>query len=158
VLDKFGGHAAAAGFTVQREQVAALAESLGGAVARLAAGSGPVATHRIVDAEVRLVEIDERLASELSGLGPLRPGNPGPRLVTRGARVTSVRRVGDGSHLKLTLEDERATIRSAIGFRLGDRPVDVGMRVDLAFAPIVSTWQGHRSAELELSDLAILPS
>jgi single-stranded-DNA-specific exonuclease len=158
VLDKFGGHAAAAGFTVQREQVAALREMLGGAVTKLAAGSGPIATSRVVDAEVRLVEIDERLASELAGLGPFGQDNPAPLLVTRGARVTSVRRVGDGSHLKLTLEDDRSTVRSAIGFKLGDRPVDVGMRLDLAFQPVVSTWQGHRSAELELSDLAIVPS
>ena len=43
-LDRFGGHAAAAGFTVQRESIAALREALGGACARLAAGSGPVAT------------------------------------------------------------------------------------------------------------------
>jgi single-stranded-DNA-specific exonuclease len=157
-LDKFGGHAAAAGFTVQRAQVAALREMLGGAVVKLAAGSGPIASSRVVDAEVRLVEIDERLASELAGLGPFGQDNPAPLLVTRGARVTSVRRVGDGSHLKLTLEDDRATSRSAIGFKLGDRPVEVGMRLDLAFQPIVSTWQGHRSAELELSDLAILPS
>jgi len=29
-------------------------------------------------------------------------------------------------------------------------------RVDLAFLPTVSTWQGRRSAELELSDLAVV--
>jgi hypothetical protein len=67
-----------------------------------------------------------------------------------------VRRVGDGSHLKLTLEDNHATTRTAIGFNLGDREVDVGASVDLAFLPTVSTWQGRRSAELELSDLAVV--
>ena len=155
-LDKFGGHAAAAGFTVRRESVAQLCESLGGACARLAAGSGPVPTTRDVDAEVRLAEIDERLAQELAGLGPFGQDNLSPVLVTRNVRVTAARRVGDGSHLKLTVEDDRATTRTAIGFGLGDREVDVGARVDLAFLPTVSTWQGRRSAELELSDLAIV--
>jgi len=155
-LDKFGGHAAAAGFTLQRESFAQLSESLGGACARLAAGSGPVITGRDVDAEVRLAEVDERLAAELAGLGPFGQDNPPPVLVTRGVRVTAVRRVGDGSHLKLTLEDDRSTTRTAIGFNLGDREVDVGARVDLAFLPTISTWQGRRSAELELSDLAIV--
>jgi hypothetical protein len=70
--------------------------------------------------------------------------------------VSAARRVGDGSHLKLTLEDDRATTRTAIGFSLGDREVEVGARVDLAFLPTVSTWQGRRSAELELADLAIV--
>jgi len=155
-LDKFGGHAAAAGFTLQRESFAQLSESLGGACARLAAGSGPVITGRDVDAEVRLAEVDERLAAELAGLGPFGQDNPPPVLVTRGVRVTAVRRVGDGSHLKLTLEDDQSTTRTAIGFSLGDREVDVGARVDLAFLPTVSTWQGRRSAELELADLAVV--
>jgi single-stranded-DNA-specific exonuclease len=156
-LDRFGGHAAAAGFTVQRENVAALSEALQSAVAtRFAEGSGPVTRSRDVDAEVKLAEVDERLAQELAGLGPFGQENPPPMLVTRGARVTAVRRVGDGSHLKLTLEDSTQTSRSAIGFKLGDRRVEVGAHLDLAFVPTVSTWQGRRSAELEVADLAIL--
>jgi single-stranded-DNA-specific exonuclease len=155
-LDRYGGHAAAAGFTVQRDQIAQMSELLGGACARLAAGSGPVVAGREVDAEVRLAEVDERLAEELAGLGPFGQDNASPVLAARNVRVTAVRRVGDGSHLKLTLEDDRATTRTAIGFNLGDREVDVGARVDLAFLPTVSTWQGRRSAELELSDLAIV--
>lgn len=138
---------------------AALADALGSACTKLAEGSGPVPSGREIDAEVRLAEVDERLATELAGLGPFGQQNPAPVLVTRNARVTAVRRIGDltrgGGHLKLTLEDDRSTIRSAIGFGLGDREVDVGAHADLAFVPTISTWQGRRSAELELADLAI---
>lgn len=156
-LDRFGGHAAAAGFTVSRDAVGALTEALGGACARLAAGSGPIPTQRWFDAEVGLAEVDERLAQELAGLGPFGQANPPPVLVTRNARVTALRRVGDGSHVKLTVEDDRAASRGAIGFGLGERVgalgIDVGARLDLAFLPTVSTWQGRRSAELELADV-----
>jgi single-stranded-DNA-specific exonuclease len=155
-LERFGGHAAAAGFTIKRDSVAQLQEALGAAVTRLAEGSGPVSTAREVDAEVRLAEVDERLAQELSGLGPFGQENPAPLLATRRVRVTGARRVGDGSHLKLMLEDDRQTVRSAIGFGLGDRPIEVGAMVDLAFVPTVSTWQGRRSAELEVADLAVV--
>ncbi len=158
-LQRFGGHAAAAGFTVDRAQIDALASALGEACGKLAEGSGPVRTELDIDAVVQLGEIDERLAQELSGLGPFGQENPAPLLVTRNAKVTAVRRVGDGSHLKLTIEDDaRTSTRDAIGFGLGDRPIEVGAHVDLAFVPKVSTWQGRRSAELELADLAILPS
>lgn len=157
---RFGGHAAAAGFTIGREAMAALADALGASCAKLAEGSGPKQSGREIDAEVRLGDVDERLAQELAGLGPFGQANPAPLLVTRNARVTQVRRVGDGSHLKLTLEDGNASgerspaIRSAIGFGLGEREVEVGMMLDLAFLPTVSTWQGRRSAELELHDFA----
>lgn len=155
-LERFGGHAAAAGFTVRRESMEALSEALGLACATLAAGSGPVISGREFDAEVRLAEVDERLATELAGLGPFGQHNPNPLLVTRGSRITALRRVGDGKHLKLTLEDSSSTTRSAIGFGLGDRPVEVGAHVDVAFVPKISTYQGRRNAELEVADLAIL--
>ncbi len=153
-LQRYGGHAAAAGFTISSASVAALKDALGDACARLAEGSGPISSHLDVDAEVRLGEVDERLAQELSGLGPFGQENPPPLLVARGLSVTAARRVGDGSHLKLTVEDDQHVVRDAIGFSLGDRPVEVGARIDVAFVPKVSTWQGRRSAELELADLA----
>ncbi|HEX5063586.1 MAG TPA: single-stranded-DNA-specific exonuclease RecJ [Kofleriaceae bacterium] len=156
MLDRFGGHAAAAGFTIKREAVPGLVEALGGAVTRLAEGSGPVVAGVDVDAEVRLGEVDERLAQELAGLGPFGQANPAPLLVTRGARVKEVRRVGDGQHLKLTLEDDQNVVRSAIGFKLGEREVEHGARLDLAFVPTISTWQGRRSAELEVADLSVV--
>jgi single-stranded-DNA-specific exonuclease len=155
-LQRWGGHAMAAGFTVDAAQVGALAEALGIACGKLAEGSGPVSSHVDVDAEVHLGEIDERLAQELTGLGPFGQNNPAPVLVTRGVRVTAVRRVGGDKHLKLTIEDHQHTVRDAIGFGLGDRPVEVGASLDLAFVPKVSTWNGRRSAELEVSDLAIV--
>ncbi len=161
---RYGGHAAAAGFTIGREEVASLAEALGASCARLAEGSGPRTAGKEIDAEVRLGEVDERLAQELAGLGPFGQANPPPLLVTRNVRVSAVRRVGDGSHLKLTLEDAGSpgsaeagslgATRSAIAFGLGDREVEVGAHLDLAFLPTVSTWQGRRSAELEVHDLA----
>lgn len=155
ILGRYGGHAAAAGFTIQRENIEALAEALGTVCAKLAEGSGPTPTGREVDAEVRLADVDERLATELAGLGPFGQQNPAPVLVTRNAKVTAVRRVGNDKHLKLTLEDDRGTSRGAIGFHLGDRDVEMGARLDLAFVPTVSTWQGRRSAELTLFDLSV---
>jgi len=155
-LERFGGHAAAAGFTVRRESFEALQEALDASCGQLAAGSGPVETGRPIDAEVRLAEVDERLASELAGLGPFGQQNPAPLLVTRNARVTAVRRVGNNKHLKLTIEDSSNTTRSAIGFGLGDREVEVGAHLDLAFVPKISTYLGRSNAELELSDLEIV--
>ncbi len=157
-LDRYGGHAAAAGFTVRRGRVAQLTEALGNAVGEVAAfadGSRPTRQAGDVDAEVRLGDVDQRLAEELATLGPFGQENAAPLLGARAARVMSVRRVGDGAHLRLTVDDGTGA-RDAIGFRLGDRNVGVGARVDIVFAPTVSTWHGQRAAELELADLAVV--
>lgn len=153
-LQRYGGHAAAAGFTVNAAAVATLSEALSETCAKIAEGSAPVVAVVEADAEVGLRDVDERLADELSGLGPFGQHNPAPLLVARGVNVTSVRRVGNGAHLKLTVADQHHASRDAIGFGLGDRAVEVGATIDVAFVPRVSTWQGRSSAELEMSDLA----
>jgi single-stranded-DNA-specific exonuclease len=150
-LERYGGHAAAAGFTVRRESMGALSEALEHACGKLAEGSGPIQTAREVDAEVPLLEVDERLADELAGLGPFGQHNPPPLLVARAARVSKLRRVGDGRHLKLTLTQD-GTYRGGIAFNLGERAVEVGDLIDVAFVPTISTYQGRRSAELDVRD------
>lgn len=157
LLDRFGGHAAAAGFSVHRDQVPALTEALGAAVKRLSEGTPPPPEGAEVDAEVSLTEVDERLAHELDALAPFGQQNPAPLLVTRNARVTAARKVGDGSHLKLTLTDDKAVVRGAIGFKLGAREIEVGARVDVLFVPTVSTWNGQRKTELKLIDFEVVP-
>lgn len=153
LLGRWGGHAAAAGFALHRDQVDAFRDSLCDTVTRFAAGSGPISPETYADCEVGLSEVDERLAAELAALGPFGQAFAPPTLWLRRARVASVRRVGDGSHLKLGLSDGVQGERSAIGFGLGDRDVAIGDTVDALFAPTVSTWQGRTRVELELKQV-----
>ena len=150
MLERWGGHAAAAGLTVRACEVDRLREALGAAVT--ARGSGPVAAVA-ADATVGLGDVDEAGVRELMAMAPFGQDNPAPRLVCRGLTVRGTRRVGDGSHLKLELSDGAAML-GAIGFGLGDRDPGLGARVDVAFTPSVSTWQGRTRVELELRDLA----
>jgi len=156
-LERFGGHAAAAGFTVREDRIPALREALCSAIAGQVADQGRAgqvtAADHAADSEIRLDEVTEPLASELGTLAPFGQDNRAPQLVARDVVVRSSRRVGDGSHLKLELEDGRGTVRRAIAFGLGDRDPGTGARIDVAFAPVVSTWQGQSRVELEVRDL-----
>jgi single-stranded-DNA-specific exonuclease len=152
-LVRFGGHAGAAGLTVDETRVGELAEALASAVERqeIAETGGAVTA----DAEVELGEVDGKLADELGQLAPFGRGNEQPLLVSRGLRVRESRCVGaDGTHLKMQLEDQTGAWRSAIGFGLAASDPGPGATVDAAFAPVVSTWQGQRRVELQLRELA----
>ncbi len=153
-LVRFGGHAAAAGLTVAMDRVDLLREALWAAVDEQSAGEeGRGATPR-ADAEVELAEVDETLADELGSLAPFGKGNEQPILVGRGLRVRDSRKVGDGSHLKLVLEDKGGAVRSAIAFGLGERDPGAGAAIDCAFSAGISTWRGGRSVELSIRELA----
>jgi len=151
LLDQFGGHPQAVGFTVRRERVGELAARFEAAVRRRASATDlePILP---IDAEISLATITPELAATLAALEPYGPGNPEPTLLARGVDVEGVRLVGDPaqSHLKLRLRQDGRTV-SAIGFRLGHLPVRRGDRLDLVCTPRLARWQGIERLELEVS-------
>lgn len=167
-LSRFGGHAAAAGFSLDASAdswAAVLRDALTASVAAqradLAQGSGPVAAlgagpgvdaaaEQWADAELSLARLTPALARELAQLAPFGQGNPAPRLLVRDALVVSARRVGDGSHLQLTLGDGRGAERRAIYFRAGELEISSGQRVDCLFSPVLSEWNGRERVELHV--------
>jgi single-stranded-DNA-specific exonuclease len=158
-LARFGGHAAAAGITLARADAAEV-DRLRSALCEAVAARTPAAppatqTAAVIDAEVALGEVDERLAAELAGLAPFGQGNEAPRLLCRGVRVSQSRRVGEeGRHLKLELEDAGGQRRGAIAFGQGPADPGVGAAIDIAFEPSVNEWRGQRRVELTIREIA----
>ena len=156
LLLKHGGHAAAAGFTVATKDFAELEARLRAIAARELDGLDLRPTVNI-DAEVRFSDLTPALAQELMRFEPCGFGNPTPVLATRRARVRAMRTMGsDGSHLRLTLQDNGLTLE-AIGFGFGSwaQRLQVGQAVDLAYTFEMGEWNGERRLELKLRDLRV---
>jgi hypothetical protein len=132
--------------------------ALASSVTALALGSGPVNQEPgfEVDAELPLSHVTPRLVRELEQLGPFGQANPVPRLLVRSARVLLARRVGDGSHLQLTLGDGRGAERRGIFFRAGERAIAEGDHVDAVFTPSISVWNGRERIDLELVEVTLV--
>lgn len=153
LLVRFGGHPQAAGLTIMRDKISEFTEAFCAAIAAQTDASCVAPGLELV-AEVDLADVDDRLASELARFAPFGPGNEDLVVAVRGVRVRDSRRVGDGSHLKLTLEPQASgPPRSAIAFRMGDRDPGAGAVVDVACFPQISTWRGQRRVELRVHDL-----
>jgi single-stranded-DNA-specific exonuclease len=153
MLERFGGHKAAAGLTVHQSRIDELRDALHQLVAGRKAGD-PAGGVAQVDAEVNLGDVDERLCEELGSLAPFGKGNEEPLLVCRGMRVRGSRLVGNGIHLKLDVEDAHGVSRSGIGFGLAERDPGPGATIDAAFAPNVNEWGGRRRVELTFRRLS----
>jgi single-stranded-DNA-specific exonuclease len=158
-LVRFGGHAAAAGLTVHEPSLAALPEAIAAAVVaevqrqRDGGQTSDAAARGTVDAEVALGDVDTRLCRELEQLSPFGQGNEKPLLGCRGMRVRESRRVGDGAHLRLSVEDRHGVLREGIAFGQGDCDVGAGAMIDATFVPTISTWYGEPRVELEIRQL-----
>ncbi len=156
-LVKFGGHAMAAGLTLDADRVdafrAALVECINDQLA-----AEDLAAVVEVDAEVALADCCLPLFRQIQRLEPFGRHNPRPRLLLRDATLArpAQRMGGHGKHLSLYLRDGAGgpTLR-AVAFGLGDLADDLpaGATVDLVFEPKLNVWQGRTSAELHVVDL-----
>ena len=153
LLEGFGGHAMAAGFTVREENIPALDRRLRQLVLEEQAGE-ELPSLLDIDAAVLPQELTVEAVEALDALEPCGAGNPRPVLALTGAHVISAAQVGRGRHLKLRLEGRGvpldAIFFSVDGSELGLTP---GCRVDVAFYPQINDFRGVRSVQLQVVDL-----
>ena len=153
-LERFGGHAAAAGFDIRRDRIDAFREAFLRRAAELLPEE-PIPELRI-DMELPIAEATAELARYLAHAGPFGVGNPTPVFLGRGVRVRDARPVGgDGQHLRLTLANGRASL-GGIAFRMAGSHGDLarsGEPVDAAFHLQEDAWRGRRRIQARLVDL-----
>ena len=152
LLIRYGGHAAAAGFTVRNENLETLKKRLK-SLAKTQLGSKVLRQTLNADAEVPLSELHSELLKYLDYLQPTGYGNPEAVFVTRNVRVTHSRIVGtEGKHLKLSVTDGYVTF-NAIGFRLGYLQSDLPLNVDLMYTFESNEYNGRTTLQLNLKDV-----
>lgn len=152
LLDKFGGHAAAAGFETRKENVPALLDRLE-TIGHESLGGRSLQPQLQIDATVTFDQIDEELMAFLDKLEPSGMENPRPVLATEKVEVVSKRAVGaNGGHLKLALNDGNRYF-DCIAFRMGDQYDQIHKRVDVAFRPEWNDYMGVRSLQLNIEDI-----
>ena len=152
LLIRYGGHAAAAGFTVSNENLETLKKRLK-SLAKTQLGSKVLLQTLNADAEVPLSELHSELLKYLDYLQPTGYGNPEAVFVTRNVRVTHSRVVGtEGKHLKLSVSDGHVTF-DAIGFRLGHLQSELPLNVDLVHTFESNEYNGRTTLQLNLKDV-----
>ncbi|MBM4284010.1 MAG: single-stranded-DNA-specific exonuclease RecJ [Deltaproteobacteria bacterium] len=147
-LLKFGGHRAAAGFSVRAEDLPELARSLEEAFAAQVGERPPPPTLQ-VDAHIALTDLDDDYFHHLERLRPFGPGNPEPVFAAAGVECVSSRVVGE-KHLKIHLA-QGGRVFEAIAFDQARLHPLTGP-LDVALATRLNYFQGRHLPELRLLD------
>jgi single-stranded-DNA-specific exonuclease len=148
-LERFGGHRAAAGLTIAREQVETFAAAFA-AHADEALSEEDLRPVTRVDAIVPGSKLNLDLCSELGRLAPFGLGNPGVTLLVDGCEIAEPSTVGDGKHLRFRVRQRGRDSGQAIAFGLGtqlDR-FRRDARYDVAFRLQENRWNGVVSPQL----------
>ncbi len=132
ILERFGGHSQAAGFTVRRDRLDEAAERLSAfAASRLETAHLKPALE--IDAIAQLGDFTRDVKEWLKSLAPFGKGNPRPVFATMGVRVLDAHFMGLAQqHLRLRVEQNGAQM-TALAFGQGPVWLEGAERVDLAY-------------------------
>ena len=159
LLEGYGGHEMAAGFTVSEENIPELARRLRELVSAHTGGR-PMEASLDVDAELDdCALLTAGQVDALSVLEPFGSGNPRPVLLLRSAAVVTCCDVGGGRHLKMRVR-RAGVMLDAIFFSANTAACGVatGDRLDLVFSPQLNEFRGSRAVQLQICDLRPAPT
>ena len=153
LLESYGGHELAAGFTIRRDQISAFREAICDLVARHNQHHTP---HTVLDVDCDLPPELLTLGNvqSLDALEPCGNGCPKPVLMMRGLTVERTQIVGGGKHLRLRLRKGRHGF-NAIYFSCGQEMYSVqqGEVIDVAFNPQINEFRDERTVQMNVLDL-----
>jgi single-stranded-DNA-specific exonuclease len=153
LLIRYGGHRAAAGFTVATRNLGVLGRRLK-AIATQQLEGVDLRPLLEIDVELPLEEVDWATHALLQQMEPCGMENPQPVLLSRGIEVRDRRTIGgEPKHLRLGLRDSRGVFWDAVFFRHGHLLADLPDRVDLAYTLEVNVWNGEKRLQLNVQDL-----
>ena len=153
LLESYGGHELAAGFTIHASQIAAFRQAICEKAKNYYTDDTP---RTVLDADcivppelLTLHNIDS-----LSRLEPCGNGCPKPLLVMENLIVDRISQVGGGRHMRLRLRSGR-NFFNAIYFSATPESASIaeGDLVDVAFVPQVNEFRGERTPQMNVTDI-----
>ena len=153
LLESYGGHELAAGFTISRQNI----DEFRTQICQLAADyyrDDLPRTQLDIDCAVSPELLTVSGIEDLSILEPCGSGCPKPVLMMENLTVERIRPVGNGKHLRLRLRRGKTAI-NAIFFSATAQSASIqqGDLVDVAFMPQINEYRDERTVQMNILDI-----
>ncbi len=151
-LKKYGGHEMAVGLSLEREKINDFKKyfeeiSKAKNVKQLI----PVIN---IDCEITKKELNKKTIEQIKLLEPFGEKNKQPLVIYKNLKITSIRSLSEGKHLKLMLKDDNEIV-NAIGFNLGELSNEylIGDKVDIVGTIETNAYNGQEQIQINLKDI-----
>ncbi|HPN96587.1 MAG TPA: single-stranded-DNA-specific exonuclease RecJ [Candidatus Moranbacteria bacterium] len=156
-LERFGGHAQAAGVRLKKEKADRFYEKFERAIEKKAIKEKAVLVLE-ADLEIRAEDVDWEFVKELKMMEPFGMGNAEPVFVMKNLIIEDMKIVGNGNkHLKMSVRAKNGNpkIFDSIGFSMGDKFSDLkkGDVIDVVTTLSEDEWNGNKKIQLKLIDI-----
>ena len=147
LLISYGGHAGAAGLSLEPDRVPELRRGLSRTIQEMVGDVLPEAVLEI-DAYFGFGDLSQDLVGEMDRLAPFGRGNPPLLLATRAVRVVSAAPLGrNGDHLQVVLEDTTGATHRVVRWRSTGEDLPEGY-FDLAYSLSVNEFRDKRELRI----------
>ncbi len=150
-LIKYGGHAMAAGLTLNEENVNGFKIAINHLASILLSENSLVPKIEI-DYEAEACEIDMELVEKITYFEPYGTNNPCPVFSMRDMMVINSAVTRDGKHLRLRCQNHGFYFY-CIGFNMGHLSIKEGDRIDIAFNIKINEFNGKRDFNFIIKDI-----
>lgn len=153
LLESYGGHELAAGFTISRANIPEFRRQICALAAQYYTDDVP-RTALDVDCAVSPELLTLHNVDSLQMLEPCGNGCPKPVLMMKNLTIDRISMVGGGRHMRLRLCSGH-TYLNAIYFSANPQTVSIqpGDLVDVAFTPQVNEFRGTRTVQMNVIDI-----
>ena len=153
LLESYGGHELAAGFTIHRDQIDNFRKAISQLAADYYVDAGP---RTVLDADCVVTPelLTVKGIDALSALEPCGNGCPKPTLVMENMIIDRISLVGNGRHMRLRLRQGSHTINAiCFSYTPESASIEPGDLVDVAFQPQVNEFRGERAVQMNITDI-----
>ena len=153
LLTKFGGHELAAGLSIEADKISAFREKINKHAKEILVPDDFI-PRIYVDTELPIEYVNMNTAEKLTQLEPYGMGNGSPIFFARGLKITGIRPLSEGRHIKLTLFKDGNSIE-AVGFGMGSYLEEIKLNdiIDILFQVDINVFRGERHAQAVLKDM-----
>lgn len=157
LLDKYGGHPLACGFSVKKENFELFIKCIK-SKARAKLKDLDLRPHIKIDKELKASEINIEMVNELAGFEPFGQHNQCPKFVTYGLEVVDILIMGkESQHIKFRLQGDNARPIGAVAFNQAEKLSEIKLeeKIDLVYYLELDTFNGGRDPLMKVVDLKV---
>ena len=151
-IEQFGGHSMAIGITIQKDNFQKFKDDI--EEYAKSKNVSEIVPEIQVDEKIQLQDISIKDVEELSLLEPFGEGNRVPLFQISGLKISSIRALSEGKHLKLFLKDDNKYI-DAIGFNMGNvaDKYTIEDKIDIIGGLELNSYNGTEKMQINLKDM-----
>ncbi len=155
ILEKFGGHAYAAGFSIKEEYIPELDRRLNEFAVQCECEEK--LPRILIDSKITVEDITAATIRKTEVLAPYGAGNKVPIFALMGARIVDIKTLSEGKHCRLLVESDKRLVE-AIAFGAGSMASEycVGDTVDIAGELNINLYNGQVRLQIIVSGIRIV--